>query len=183
MSDTTKAPGKNLEASQESSNKLATQQAGWHPFETLRNEIDRLFEDFDHGLWRSPFARGAFDIEPPWRRELSTAKLPAVDIVERDQQYEINAELPGLDEKNITITLADGMLTLRGEKAEQKEERKRNHFLSERHYGSFQRTFRVPPGVDIDKIDAAFSKGVLTVKLPKTAEAQRTEKKIPVKAA
>ena len=109
--------------------------------------------------------------------------MPAVDIAETDKAYEITAELPGMDEKNIEVKFADGVLTIKGEKKEEKEEKKKDYYLSERSYGSFQRSFQVPDGVDTDKIEATFKKGVLTVTLPKSAEAQKAAKKIDVKAA
>ena len=155
----------------------------WRPFESLRREVDRLFEEFDRGSWRLPFRRSAFDADPFWRRELTLAATPAVDIVEKDNAYEISAELPGLDEKNIEVKVSNGTLTIRGEKQEDKEEKKKGYYLRERHFGSFERHFRIPEGVDADKIDARFKKGVLTVTLPKTPEAQKPEKKIEVKAA
>ncbi len=112
----------------------------------------------------------------------AVAAVPAVDVTETDKAYEIAAELPGMDEKNIEVKLADGTLTIKGEKQEEKEEKKKDYYLQERSFGSFQRTFQVPDGVDTDKIEATFKKGVLTVTLPKTAEAQKAEKKIAVKA-
>lgn len=154
----------------------------WRPFESLRREIDRLFDDFDGGR-RGPFGRSLFDIQPFWSREPTWTAVPAVDVAETDKAYEITAELPGIDEKNVEVKLADGVLTIKGEKEEEKEEKKKDYYLSERSYGSFQRSFQVPTGVDADKIEAAFKKGVLTVTLPKTAEAQNSEKKIAVKAA
>jgi HSP20 family protein len=157
--------------------------APWRPFETLRREIDRLFEDLDGGMWRSRFGRPMFDLQPLWPRESSWAAAPAVDIAETDKAYEIAAELPGMDEKNIEVKFADGVLTIKGEKKEEKEEKKKDYYLSERSYGSFQRSFQVPDGVDTDKIEASFKKGVLTVALPKSAEAQKAAKKIDVKAA
>jgi len=155
----------------------------WQPFDDLRREIDRLFEDFDGGLWRSPFGRSLFDVRPFWPRESTWAGVPAVDVAETEKAYEITAELPGMDEKNIEVKFADGVLTIKGEKQEEKEEKKKDYYLSERSYGSFQRAFRVPEGVDSDKIEAGFKKGVLTVTLPKSAEAQKSAKKIDVKAA
>lgn len=154
----------------------------WHPFEILHREIDRLFDDVGHSLWRSPFRRSAFDLEPFWRREFTLA-APAVDIVEKDNGYEITADLPGLDEKNVEVHFANGNLTIKGEKKEEKEEKKKDYYLQERHFGSFERSFGVPEGVDADKIEANFKKGVLTVTLPKKAEAQKPVKKIDVKAA
>jgi len=156
---------------------------GWRPIENLRREIDRLFEDFDRGFWRSPFRRSLFDVEPFLRRELGFAGMPAVDIAESDKAYEITAELPGMEEKNIEVKVANGGLTIRGEKSEEKEEKKKDYYLNERRFGSFERSFRIPDGVDVDKIEAKFKQGVLSVTLPKTAEAQKSEKKIEVKTA
>jgi HSP20 family protein len=155
----------------------------WQPFESLRREVDRLFEDFDRDFWRMPFRRSAFETEPFWRRELSWAGTPAVDIVEKDNAYEITADLPGLDEKNVEVKLSNGNLTLKGEKQEAKEEKKKDYYLKERHFGTFERMFRVPEGVDTDKIEAKFDNGVLTVTLPKMPEAQKPSKKIEVKAS
>jgi HSP20 family protein len=157
--------------------------APWRPLASLRHEIDRLFEDFDRDLWGSPFRRSMFDIAPFWRRATSWAAEPAVDIVEKEKAYEITAELPGLDEKNIEVKLANGGLTIKGEKQEEKEEKKKDYYLHERHFGSFERCFAVPEDVDTDKIEANFKKGVLTVTLPKKPEAIKPEKKIEVKAA
>ncbi len=155
----------------------------WRPFENLRREVDRLFEDFDGGVWRSPFRRSLFDIEPFRRAEAAFGALPAVDVTETDKAYEITAELPGMDEKNIDVKLANGILTIKGEKQDEKEEKQKDYYMRERSYGSFERSFQVPDGVDGDKIEANFKKGVLTLTLPKSAEAQKAEKKITVKAA
>ena len=157
--------------------------AEWRPFESLRREIDRLFEDFQVGSWRPPSGRTVFDLEPFWHGEMSWGKTPAVDVVNKEKAYEITAELPGMDESNIDVKFSDGMLTIKGEKKEEKEEKKKDYYLSERRYGSFQRAFAVPDGVDTDKIDAQFKNGVLMVTLPKTAEAQKSEKKIEIKKA
>src|SRR6516225_8628822 len=155
---------------------------GWHPFESLHREIDRLFDDFGLGF-RWPSARSLFTTEPLFRREVTWPKMPAVDIAESEKAYEITADLPGMDEKNIDVKLIDGTLTIRGEKQEEKEEKKKDYYLNERRFGSFERSFAVPESVDEAKIEAAFKKGVLTVTLPKKAEAQTPAKKIEVKAA
>ena len=175
----TKVPEKTEEKTSERASALQA----WRPFESLRREIDRVFEDFNWGTWSFPFRRSAFDIEPFWRRELTWGTAPAVDIVETNKAYEVTAELPGMDEKNIEVKLVNGGLRIKGEKKEEKEEKKKDYYLSERRYGSFERYFRVPEAVDTDKIEASFKKGVLTVTLPKKAEAQKPEKKIEVKAA
>jgi HSP20 family protein len=128
----------------------------WHPLEKLRQQVDHLFEDFNRGTGLSPFSRGLFDVEPFW--------------------------LPGMDQKDIEIRLANGNLIIKGEKKEEKEEKKKGYHLSERHYGSFERVFNLPKGVDSDKIEAQFSKGVLTLTLPKKPEALKAEKVVPIKA-
>ena len=151
------------------------------PFESLRREIDRLFDDFRPFDWRLPSRVLGFEVPRISRAEWQVA--PAMDLVEKDDAYEITAELPGLDEKNVEIKLSNHTLTIKGEKSEEKEDRQKDYYLSERRYGSFQRSFQLPDGVDADKIDANFAKGLLTVKLPKTAEAKKAEKKISVKAA
>ncbi|RUV74825.1 MAG: Hsp20/alpha crystallin family protein [Mesorhizobium sp.] len=155
---------------------------GWAPFDSLRREIDRLFDEF-HPFGRSlPATRSIFDFGMP-RLHGEWPVAPAMDLVEKEKEYEVTAELPGIDEKNVEIKLANHTLTIKGEKEEKKEEKQKDYHLSERRYGSFQRSFALPEGVDADKIEANFAKGVLTVKLPKTAEAQKAEKKIEVKAA
>ena len=151
----------------------------WRPFESLRKEVDRLFEDFGDDFWRRPFRTFAgFD------RGLSKqiAAAPAVDVTESDKADEISAELPGMDEKNIEVNVANGAIIIKGEKKEETEEKKKDYYVSERRYGSFERVFGLPDGVDADKIEATFRNGVLKVMLPKTAEAQTPAKKIEVKA-
>ena len=157
--------------------------APWRPYETLRREVDRLFEDFDRGFWHLPFGRSAFDIEPFWRRESGWGALPAADIVETGEGYEIAIELPGMDEKSIEVKLADGTLSIRGEKQAEKEEKSADFCLRERNFGSFERSFAVPDGVDAAAIDARFARGVLTVRLPKKPEARKPERRIEAKAA
>ena len=88
-----------------------------------------------------------------------------------------------MDEKNIEVKVVNGALTIKGEKQEEKEEKSKDYYLHERNFGSFERSFDVPEGVDVDKIEASFKKGVLTVTLPKKAEAQKPAKKIEIKAA
>jgi HSP20 family protein len=151
------------------------------PFARLQNEIERLFDEFGAAPWRSPFRRSVFDMEPRWRSEINWGKIPAVDVAETAKGYEITAELPGIDEKNVEVKYADGTLTIKGEKKDEKEEKKENYYLSERNYGAFQRSFRVPDGVDAGKIEASFKNGVLTLTLPKTPEARKEEKRIEIK--
>ena len=153
----------------------------WQPFEGLRNEIDRLFDDFGRGLWQ-PFRRSLFPMEPSFRSQFKWPTM-AVDVVESEKAYEITAELPGMDEKNIEVKVADGVLTIKGEKREETEKKEKDYYLQERSFGSFERSFELPESVEADKIEASFKKGVLTLTLPKNVEAQKPAKKIEVKVA
>jgi HSP20 family protein len=155
----------------------------WGPLDSLLFDLDRSFDPFRRRFWRSALGRTVQDLEPFWRAEAGWATRPAVDIVEKEKSYEIKAELPGMDASNIELKVSDGTLTIKGEKKEEREEKKENYYLSERRFGSFQRSFSVPAGVDADKIEAAFSNGVLTITLPKSAEAIQGEKKIAIKAS
>ncbi|QHO79088.1 molecular chaperone Hsp20 [Bradyrhizobium sp. CCBAU 051011] len=155
-----------------------TTASGWQPFDALRNQIDRLFHDFQAGLLQVP-SRSLLDIEPSWRRDFGFEVTPAVDI-ENEKAFEVTAELPGLDVKNINLQLSDNVLTIKGEKQEEKEEKTKDRYVSERQYGSFRRSLRVPGTVDADKIEASFKGGILTVTLPKSPEAQKKQKTIPV---
>ena len=148
------------------------------PWRSFRGEMDRLFDRFGF-----PSFRRMFDIEPSWGGETAFgATVPAVDVTEDDKAYKISAELPGMAEKDIDVSVSGDILVLKGEKREEREEKDQNRYLSERRYGAFQRNFSIPDSVDRDKITADFTKGVLTLTLPKTTDAQKQQKKIDVKA-
>ncbi len=154
-----------------------------HPLQSLREQVDRLFDEFATSFSHFPFGRRVFEIEPFWRSPLSIgAALPAVDVVEKDTEYRIAAELPGMDEKDIEVSVANDVLTVKGDKKEEKEEKRKGYYMAERRYGSFQRSFRLPESVNQDKIEASFQKGVLHIVLPKTEDARGKAKKIAVKA-
>jgi len=135
----------------------------------LHNNIDRLFDDFFRGFDLAPFGEsfGTFS--------------PCIDVKENDNNYQVTAELPGMDENDIEVTMDRNSLTIRGEKKQEMEDKGQNYYRMERSYGSFQRSISLPPGIESDKIDANFSKGILTIILPKTAETQQHVKSIPVK--
>ena len=154
---------------------------GWRPFEALRRQVDRLFEDFGRDDFRPRPFRSLASFEGNLANKFITS--PAVDVSESDKAYEITAELPGLDQKNIEVRVANGGLTIKGEKKEEREEKQKDYHISERSYGSFERHFGLPESVDPDKIEASFKNGILKLTLPKTAEAQKPAKKIEVKAA
>ncbi|HZV21561.1 MAG TPA: Hsp20/alpha crystallin family protein, partial [Hyphomicrobiales bacterium] len=99
-----------------------------------------------------------------------------------DAEAVVKADLPGVDEKDINLTIHNGVLTLRGEKKSERTDERENYHLMERSYGSFQRSIRLPESVDEDKVEAKFDKGVLTVTLTKRPEAVKAQKKIEIKA-
>lgn len=152
----------------------------WSPLMNLRSEIDRLFDDFGGGLFRHPFATG---LPRRWPMMEGWEVSPAMELVECDGSYSISAELPGIAPENIEIKLSDGMITIRGEKSEEKKEEKEDYLLNERRYGEFQRSLPLPAGIDAEAVTANVSNGVLTVTLPKTVEAKQKERKVEVKAA
>jgi HSP20 family protein len=171
-----------LPAKQETAAPATRRMSFWEPFEALHKEVDRIFEDFTSGFGRRALSRRVSEAEPLLRHEASFGvSAPVVDVVEKEKEYQISAELPGLEEKDVDVSVADDMLTIKGEKKEEKEEKAKNYYLSERRYGAFQRSFQLPSGVDAEKIEANFQKGVLTVTLPKTPEAQKKEQKITIK--
>lgn len=157
-------------------NELACASEGWRPFDSLRREVDRLFDTFGTDFWGRPFA--SLD-----RTRFHFPANPAVDVTETDKAYEITAELPGIEKKNIEVSVASGGLTIKGEKKQESEETDKDYHLTERRYGSFQRYFLLPDGVVVDKIEARFNNGILRLILPKAAEARRPAKKIEIKAA
>ena len=149
----------------------------WLPFESLRAEIDRLFDDFPPNFWSRPLGVGLSRRAPLLS---NWAVAPAVDLIEKENNYEMTAELPGMEEKDVEVSVSNGTLTIRGEKQEAKEEKEKEYVLSERRFGSFRRTFKIPEDVKTDDIAATFSKGVLTLTLPKAEEARQDERKIQI---
>lgn len=142
------------------------------PLGRLHREMDRLFDQFgDTQPW---FRR-------MWEPRLWDYETPAMDVAEKPDGYEITAELPGVEAKDIEVTAEDGILTVRAERAEEKEEKDKRYYLSERHYGSFERSLSLPAGIDVKKIEADYKAGVLRIHLPKTPEAKGKQRKIAVK--
>jgi HSP20 family protein len=111
----------------------------------------------------------------------SSMLAPRIDVKETDKEIIIAAELPGTNEKDISLTLQNGVLTIRGEKKVEYDEEKENYHVMERSYGSFQRSLRLPDTVDEDKVEARFENGVLKVSLPKRAEALGAQRRIDIK--
>ena len=137
---------------------------------TLHREMNRLFDDVFRGFDMAPFGSlGGMGRMASW---------PTVEVIETDHEVRVSAELPGLDEKDVEVLMNDGVLTIRGEKKSEVEDKERA--FSERYYGRFER--RVPLGQDADedKVEAAFKNGVLTITVPKTAQAAPQAKRIAI---
>jgi HSP20 family protein len=143
------------------------------PFAAFRREIDRVFEDFSRG-----FASPTRLPNGVWG-----AVTPLVDVTETDKDVVVTAELPGLDEKDFEVTLAGDVLTISGEKKDEREQKNDNGYYMERHFGSFSRSLRLPFEASDETIEANFDKGLLTVRIPKPANVQSAVRKIDVKAA
>ena len=145
-----------------------------NPFGSLQREVDRLFEEFSRGL-------------PMLATSALMNVVPRVDVTETDKEIEITAELPGLERKDVEISLEDDVLTIRGEKKieteqdNKKDGENKNYHLNERSYGVFYRVLQLPPGIDPSTVKAMMSNGVLKITIPKPARAQA--KKIEVKEA
>lgn len=150
--------------------------------QNLRREVNQLFDQFDRS-WRPLFRSPIFNYVPIARLESYWAG-PAVDILEKEMCCEIAAEVPGMGPDSLEVKIIDGRLLIKGDKKDSWENDEGGCHLSERHYGAFERSFSLPEGVDLDKIEASLSNGVLTVVMPKSSAAARNDsRKIEVKAA
>jgi HSP20 family protein len=142
----------------------------------MRDQFDRMFERMMGG-WPLPWrAAPRLDIG-------SIDFAPRVDTAETESAYEVTAELPGVDEKDVKVSVEDNVLSISGEKKAEREERKKDYVMSERSYGSFKRAFTLPDNVALDKVAARFDKGVLRVTLPKTAPTSSKQREIPIAKA
>jgi HSP20 family protein len=137
---------------------------GW----SLVPPIDRMFDDFFGGSDLSEL------------NDLRTQFIPAIDVSETQNEIRISAEVPGIREKDINISVSNNLLTISGEKTSEHEEKQKDRYRMERRYGAFSRSVQLPPGVDTDKAEASYRNGVLEVALPKTAEYKSSVKKITV---
>jgi HSP20 family protein len=140
------------------------------PFEALHRNMDQVLDAF----------RRDFDF--PSLRSWDGSSAPSIDVSETDEAVVVEAELPGMDAKEVELSFQGNSLVLKGEKTEEKESKEKDFHIRERRFGSFQRMVPLPPGVDVDKAKAEFEKGVLRVRIPKTAEAKQQRRKIEIKA-
>ena len=143
-----------------------------HPFSVLQRDMNRMFDDFFKSFSTFPAGR----LEGRWG-----GFTPTIDIKESAKEITIKAELPGMDEQDIEVSLADDVLTIQGEKKAEKEEKDKGYYYAERSFGSFRRLLPLPVGVNTQKAEASFKKGVLTITVPKTEEAKDKIKKITIK--
>ena len=148
---------------------------GHHNYDETLFSLGKSMERFLNPANTDYLGNSFFDFRP-----VEKNKFPKVDITETENNFLITAELPGLDEKNVDLTLDDGTLTIKGEKKTEREDTQGEFYSRERSYGAFQRSFEVPEIIDQNKIDASFVNGVLTVTMPKTPEAKKEVKKIPI---
>lgn len=158
----------------------SVESAGHHPLVTLRDEVDRLFDNF----FPAAFGRSLFDLDP-WRPgtfRLTGELSPHVDVKELADRYEIAAELPGVEVKDVKVTIDRGMLGISGEKHTEHQDGEGDTHLSERSFGSFSRAFKLPDDADADHVGAEFVNGVLTVKVPKHEGKAVEAKDIEIKA-
>jgi HSP20 family protein len=152
----------------------ASEPAGaWNPLATLRREMDRLFDEFGTSRWPVPGAMRLMAEMPP---------VPAMDLVEREGSYEITVEIPGIDVKDVELRVAGDMLTLRGEKREESDRSEKGRHVSERRYGTFQRSLRLPPDAEADKVEASCTNGILRITLPRSDTARAREKRIDIRS-
>ena len=143
-------------------------QRGGDPLNHLRNQINRVFDDFFGESWLAP------------RREMAAGFWPQVDVTETDKEIKVSADIPGVEPKDIDVSVEDGMLIIKGEKKYEREEKEKGQHRMERSYGSFERAIELPAEVDESKAKAEFKKGVLRLTLTKRPGAPSRRKKIPV---
>ncbi|OGR88942.1 MAG: hypothetical protein A2992_06870 [Elusimicrobia bacterium RIFCSPLOWO2_01_FULL_59_12] len=164
--------GKHVAVYKEKERALSPRSSGY-PLFSLQREMNRVFDNFFRGMDLWPFAQS--------EKELETFD-PGVDVIETEHEIRVKTELPGMDENDVHVSLSDRTLTIKGEKKEETEDKGKNYYQMERRWGSFYRSVPLPTAIDTAKADAAFKKGVLTVTLPKSVEAKKGEKEIPVHA-
>ena len=143
-------------------------------FSAMKAEMDRVFERFHHGWPSLPGLFGSSE---------TNVLLPTLDLKDTGKAIVIEAELPGVEEKDVAVTVKDGILSIKGEKRQSKEEEGENHYLMERSFGSFMRSVRLPDSIDDSKVEAHFDKGVLTITAPRRPDAVKAEKRIEIKTS
>ena len=147
------------------------------PFMQLHREMDHLFDNFFKGFGMSPFKAGGLFSGPITEGLLK----PTLDIGANEKEYVISIEVPGVDQKDVKLEIANNTLTISGEKKQEKEEKEKGYYRMERSYGSFQRVLSLPDDADQDGVKATFKKGVLTITMPRKALPHSDVKQIEIK--
>lgn len=147
------------------------------PFAVLQKEVDELFDQFSNTF---------FDTVP-WRGARTESGLPAfrepnIDFTETDEAYELSADLPGVEEKDLDLAIDENMLTIKAEQNREEERKEKNYHVMERTSGSYQRSFPLPSDIDHEKIKAKFKNGLLSVSLPKNPESASEKRKIEIES-
>ena len=157
---------------------------GHFPMRMLRDDVNRLFEDFMH-QWPFRPAGAGWRERGPGSVMAEALRLPAeprTDISETEKAYEIAVEIPGMDAKDVDLSVSGDSIVLKGEKRSEREEKDKDWHLTERSYGAFRRAFTIPADADSAKASASFDKGVLHVTLPKSATAKSGQRKIDIRS-
>ncbi|HEY7238860.1 MAG TPA: Hsp20/alpha crystallin family protein, partial [Burkholderiales bacterium] len=149
----------------------------------MREEMDRVFEHFERGWPHWPSLHEWPRWPSAFRSTTAELVVPDFDVRENAKSITIEAELPGVEEKDVSVTLSDGLLTIKGEKKQEREEKGETHYLCERSFGTFERSLRLPETIDESKLEARFDKGVLKITAAKKPEAVKAERKIEIKKA
>jgi len=161
-------------------------------FKSLRDEMNHVFDRFSNAQWPLSVA-GALTMPSREQRGFdpfasmgmpslwgTDSELGRADLSETDESYELQLDLPGMKKDDIHVELTDGLLTVSGERSDEREDERKGYYFSERSYGSVRRSFRVPNSVKLEDVKAQFNDGVLTLTMPKTEEAQKNARKIEV---
>ncbi|WP_119418185.1 Hsp20/alpha crystallin family protein [Desertibaculum subflavum] len=145
---------------------------GGNPFFSLQSEINRMFDDAFRGFPSGASISG-----------LDKVLSPAIDVKETEQGLEVSAELPGIEEKDLDVSIVEDLLTIKAEKKQEQKKEEKGYYMMERSYGTVSRSIRLPFAADPSKVSATFDKGVLKIAVPRPAEEQAKVRKIQVKPA
>lgn len=142
-----------------------------NPFIKMQTALDKMVEDFYSSFELPSFPAKEFE---------NLMISPAIDIIDDEKHFKVEAEMPGMGEEDIQVTISEGILSIKGEKETSKQDKDKNYTMREINYGSYERTIRLPDSVDVDKAKASFKKGMLWVDIPKKVGAATQSKKLKV---
>lgn len=143
-----------------------------HPFYSLQRDMNNLFDNFFRGFEMTPRDNACGVVG---------SFMPSIDVKESEKEFIIKAELPGVEEKDIDVTVTNDAVTIKGEKKEEKEDKDKNYYYMERSYGSFCRVIPLDAGIESGKAQASFKNGILDIKIPKNQSARASGTKVQIK--